>query len=417
VTWAFLRPALTALSAIGFLPVPLFEARAEFYTQPFDSRWTEPKAYSFLLGAGHYSTTANFDASGVASRISGLSGYQRIIGGLSADIGLSKKLSLYGNLRWVYASYQLTTSSNAPSIFGLGDQTAGLTFRAYQDSMLAIDLQAQGDFALYSNTSAKAGALPFLGDASTDLTAGAFLTLQLAEPTLRTWFLRGGGGYTFRTSQFSAAIPWSATIGTETQTAGFRAQVGAHGVLSLKSDPNAATAGSIRVDSTAAGGSFFINAVNPSILALRGAVGYQLTPSFGLEAFASSALWGQAAPQGFLIGGGLRFASTPLSRGKNYNHSNRGVVTYISQANDSEAKVIKTNEALRQVRINKGLGDGVEKRQIWDLFLTRRDGSPAEAVARAQVIQVDSQSSVLQIIEYFREVWIEEGFVARRPVD
>jgi len=403
------------VAALTFLHIP--GALGEFYTQQWESQWTGPKAYTLEVSGHLFSTTSNFAADGTITPVSHLTSYQRIFGTVQGRVGLSSKLSLFGKLQWARAAYDLSTSTVSSTAFGLADQSAGLSFRAYQDDSFALDLQVQGDFPLYSNSSAQAAQLPFLGDGSMDLTSGAFLTLFLNDPGSRRWFLKGGAGFTYRTSQFSASIPWSASIGTETILGGVYASVGAHGFLSMKNDPNATTAASTRTDSNASGGSYFINAVNPSIASFRGAIGYQFTPVVGFEASTSVPIWGQAAPQGMTLGGALRFQSTPDSRSRNYSHSNRGLVTYRSAGRDSDAKIVKTNEALRQVKIDRGSTDGVENQQTWDIFLTRKDGIPGAAVARAKVIQVDSSTATLQILEYFKEVWIEEGFVARRPIE
>ncbi|MGC4121511.1 MAG: hypothetical protein QM765_44435 [Myxococcales bacterium] len=66
------------------------------------------------------------------------------------------------------------------------------------------------------------------------------------------------------------------------------------------------------------------------------------------------------------------------------------------------------------VKLNKGSKDGVAAEQEFDLFSMAPDGSPLAPVARAKVISVTEDEAALQITQYFKQVWIDEGFPARR---
>jgi len=54
--------------------------------------------------------------------------------------------------------------------------------------------------------------------------------------------------------------------------------------------------------------------------------------------------------------------------------------------------------------------------QIFDVFAVKPNGETGETIARAQVSAVKLSEASLIILEYFREVWIEEGFVVKRPL-
>jgi hypothetical protein len=68
------------------------------------------------------------------------------------------------------------------------------------------------------------------------------------------------------------------------------------------------------------------------------------------------------------------------------------------------------------IKIDKGSQDGVELNQEYDVFLVKQNGATGEAVARARVTSVKPTEAALTITEFFREVWIEEGFLVKRPL-
>jgi hypothetical protein len=69
------------------------------------------------------------------------------------------------------------------------------------------------------------------------------------------------------------------------------------------------------------------------------------------------------------------------------------------------------------VKIDKGSQDGIVAGQMIDIFNTKQDSNPGEAIARARVSSVRPDESALEIIEYYKEISIEEGFIARRLIE
>jgi hypothetical protein len=82
-----------------------------------------------------------------------------------------------------------------------------------------------------------------------------------------------------------------------------------------------------------------------------------------------------------------------------------------------ESKVIRSNDRLNLVKIDKGSQDGVEVGQIFDLFVPSTDQNTGEAVARGRVSNLKFNEAALVIQEYFKEVSIDNGFVARRLIE
>ncbi|HUP55858.1 MAG TPA: hypothetical protein VM598_00285, partial [Bdellovibrionota bacterium] len=96
---------------------------------------------------------------------------------------------------------------------------------------------------------------------------------------------------------------------------------------------------------------------------------------------------------------------------KVYGAANRGFVNY-----SIEGRVMRVSDRRGQIRIDRGSQDGVEVGQVFDIFVTKPDGTTGEGVARCKVSSVKPEESTLSIVEYFREIWIDEGFVARRLI-
>ena len=94
-----------------------------------------------------------------------------------------------------------------------------------------------------------------------------------------------------------------------------------------------------------------------------------------------------------------------------YGHSNQGYVDY-----SLDAKVIKTNDRLNVILIDKGTNDGVEMGDTFDVFADSKDPAGGAAIARGTVVRVNATQTVVKITEYFQEVYIDAGATARRPV-
>jgi hypothetical protein len=279
-----------------------------------------------------------------------------------------------------------------------------------------LDAQLQADVPAYSTASSDSAQTPFLGDGTTDLTAGLFTTIFLMKRKNDTLGLVAGGGYTHRSANFSAAIPWSILIQYSPNLTGFYANLGGNGLLSLKTDPNGASG--VPRSSVGSGGSYFTGATNPSLINLQGQIGYQIEQKIAVNLSISQSVWGQAAPNsligilGFQARIGKNNHENPLSQSPNkYGHSNYGFLNY-----SLDSRVLKRNDRLNLVKIDKGSQDGIEVGEIFDVFLLKKDGTAGDAIARGKVSSVKISEAVIEITEYYKEVWIEEGFFAKRLI-
>lgn len=414
---------MTALSAqlalTGALPGA---ALADFYLHSWQNEHATARQLRFDIQAGYYASPNNFDGAGALLVPSSFQQYTRFQTDALAAYGINSKLSAFARLNW--ARTELDQTSLISTQYGFGDSSAGLNYRVLDLSTpempdgVTIDVQVQGDLPLYSNENLTG---PAMGDGTIDVTGGAFASVPLLRPGRYLLGLSGGAGLTYRTDDYSRALPWSVStkIGPASDS-GFTAKAMASGMVSLSSDPRSQ---GLAVGSTAlsadSGGSFIAGAVNPSILTLRLEAGYQISTDMGLTGFAAQSVWGQAAPNGFFGGlalrmrtGGTRPAGDPtLMSPLEYGRANQGFVNYAL-----EAKVTRVNDRLNLVKLDKGTQDGIEAGQTFDIFKLKKDGTPGEPIARGKVTSIKLNEAVMTIDEYFKEVWIDEGFVAKRPI-
>ncbi len=424
------KPKWTHLG-VGALSLFSASARADFFIHSWENHHTSAKLFDVGADLIWYRTTSNYDSTGTSFTPSGLDSYQRYLLDLDATVGLTPKLSLYGRLEWEMSKVDSTnTAAFTGTGYGFGDQTVGINYRVFEKPHGAsIDLQGQIDFPAYSNTAAPANGVnptnaPNLGDGSVDVTGGAFLTYLISEKPENEVHLVGGAGYTYRGSSFSAAIPWSAMLALQPRREGLVIQAGAFGVQSLNTDshPNNSVLVNTSSGSLGTGGSYITGAINPSILNVRGELGWRTRDDLQFTGTVAQSIWGHEAPNGLSLTFGFQThfggeqdsgpSDPALQSTVKYGRSNKGYVNY-----GLEAKVLRANDRFNLVKIDKGLDHGVQIGDTFDIFMNNSDGSVGSAIARGRVTTVKSNEAAIKVEEYFKEVWIEEGFTARRPIE
>jgi hypothetical protein len=406
-------------------------AYADFFIHSWDNHHTSSKLFDVGADLIWYRTTSNFDSKGTSFTPTGLDSYQRVLLDLNATVGLTAKISLYGRLNWEMSKVDSTnTTAFVGTAYGLGDQTLGLNYRVYEKPQgIAIDLQGQIDFPTYSNAEAPANSstpatnAPNLGDGTVDATIGAFLTIPVSQKSESEVRLLGGAGYTYRSNSFSSALPWNVNIERMPKREGFVIQAGAFGIQSLSTDsrPNSSVLVDTSSGSLGTGGSYITNAINPSQMTLRGGAGWLTKDDLKFTVSVAQSIWGKEAPNGLTLALGFQthFGGEPrgpidpaFENPARYGKSNQGYVNY-----GLEAKVLRANDRFNLVKIDKGLDHGVQIGDTFDIFMTNKDGSVGSAIARGRVSSAKGGEAAIRIDEYFKEVWIEEGFTARRPIE
>jgi hypothetical protein len=406
------RLALWGLGA-GWLCSALLPSisRADFQLQDWKLHRAEKGEWNLVGSLSAFQTSTNRDGTGKLVDINGLDQYRRTATNLALEWGAHSRLTLYFRGTWLWNDIRGTSYS--ANRFGLSDQSLGLSLRLI-DKSLIVDLQIQADLPAYSNVRDAGAGLPFLGDSSTDFTVGGFATLPLVTGE-RQWTLRGGAGYTVRSAQFSAAVPWSLEILTRPEARGLTFAAGASGFQSLKTDPRGNVPISASQFSPSNGGSFLVNAVNPSLAAASVSVGYRTTESTAFHAAYRRTIWGQAIADGGMVEAGFRWnisSQKPAAR-KALGVKRVEKAGLTRYAGDGKVTAVVNT---RTLMVNLGSDAGLAMGDLVDIFSVLPDGSIGEPVARGQVVHLDIEQSQISILEIYQETAIKEGFVARKPI-
>lgn len=393
----------------------LASAQAQIDLDPFELQTARPREWRILPQAYYFKSNSNYGASGQDQIPTGFVGYSRL--GVSALIayGLHESVTPFARLGWTTVSVETTgKKSNA---YGFGDQTLGLDFRIYSWAESGgLHLLMQGDIPAYDNSNSLREATPFLGDGTLNVTAGAFLSHPLSSGKTYTWVGTGGGGFLWRTKKFSTGFPWSVGVHYSARKSGFLASLQGFGLVSAEND--AATRTGI-VPGGGTSGSFMTEARNASFLSIAPRVGYRIGPSFDIFTRYVTTLSGTNAPKSWQVALGAEIrlgadhADEPSDRitPEEYGKSNRGFVDY-----GSPSHVTSVNDRLHLVKINRGSSSGLKVGQTVDVFKPTADGSAGETIARGRITEVKSGEAVIKVQEYFKEVWIQEGFIVQKPL-
>ena len=398
-------------------------AHAEFFVHSWEDRFPK-SSITAGLDSSYFYTNSNFSNTGSVISPPGLTSYAKLEMDLNVNVKVTDSLSTFGRLSWSYINTQ--SSSNGGTGFGLGDQTLGLVFRILgtnPDDSFVIDLQAQVDLPAYSNATSLTNGTPYLGDGSMDATGGIFSTLIIKEGKKFRLEALLGAGYTYRSDGFSSAIPWSGHLRLSPQREGLGVDLLLDGFLSMQNDTsfNYGTAHANLVS----GGGYITGAIDPTLIQVGVKSSYGFPSGTQLSVAGKFNLTGQNVPAGYLLAGGVEipFGKTKRSHIEKQIRSLTPVEP--DPATNSQptfntysmtGKIVKTNNRLNLVKINKGSQDGIEAGQIFDIFnikLTTQDG---EVIARAQVTQMKVDEAVLEVTEFYKEMPIEEGFIVKRLI-
>lgn len=409
------------------LKADVFIHRIENFYQPKRQLHLSPKVSYF------YSQT-NYDLTGEKVAISGVQRYSRLLTDFSGAYALDKYFTLFGRFSWLRNDIT-TTSGGGGNGFGPGDQTLGIVLRIIQQrdkhrkQRPTLDLQFQMDLPLYANSAAN---LPYSGDGSSDLTFSFFLGIPVFKFQTGLWKFQAGGGYTSRAIGFSKLLQWNLALNyLSIPQSDFAFGLTAYGMQATQDYAMTyAGVGSL--------GSFITNSPSPSLIGLRGKIEHSIGSNSSLFVSIDRSLTGKNAPSGpiYILG-----ATSHFDLDQKINSSGFVETSVQNQTPDQsfnqpapppshkveeikpefisyslEARITRASDRLNLIKIDKGSSDGVEVRQVFDIFNLKKDGSVGESIARAECITVQGDQAVLRVTEYYKEVWIEEGFLAKRPL-
>jgi hypothetical protein len=404
---------ITRYVSFGLLGLALapHSAQADLFSTVWENRALSQKTLVLEPSVSYFNSNLNFDSDGQAALPLNLSGYNRLHVNTRLTYGFSEDFTFFANLSWARVEVMHTTVGGVS--YGLTDQTIGLNMRVYhsQATGASLHLQASGVAPLYSTTSTTATNAPSLGDQAFGFTVGALADYPLTSGEENQFTLTGGAGYMWRAKEFSAGIPWSAGVRMRQRKQGveFLAQI--VGLQSLKTDPNSPFVASTQRSLNGSGGSYYISAINPSFLNLRGRVGYRFKPKTSVFAGLTQGIAGTNAPKHFSIEGGIEFTWSTAHEPELKRHSQSGFVSY-----SGEAQVTRVNDRFNLFKINRGTDAGIKVGDTMDVFAVNTSGEVTEIIARARVMDAKDGESALKVIEFYKEVWIEEGFVVKSPI-
>jgi hypothetical protein len=366
--------------------------------------------------ANYLDTTKNFDNDGNKVSLPSNTGLQSATGALFFEYGATQELTFLANLQGTY-NLLTATPQNASAIQSVHTsiRDAGVDLR-YQPSDLPVRMifDATAELPLYSRASPdtwgtlSSATAPPIGEGITSL--GVQITAEV--PLSPGLYASVQTGYTTRSSGFSNFLTYGGHVKYELPRSLF-ARVGLIGQSTASEDQFANTTPIVKDRSTAAiGGSNAFNTINPSFLKAEGTLNISFTPSFFAAAGIQFPISGKNVVQDPVYVAAFGFEFGGKTKESDYTHSNRGFQQYYLAS-----KVVKANNELKQVLIDKGKGEGIRTGEFLDLFEPDSpDGNFGPTVARARVIEAGQTRSKLQILEYYKDEPIEEGFVVRRPV-
>lgn len=393
----------------GLLGILLFTSSASAHpiVQYWQNRASSLQGFRLHPQITHTSSSRNFDSAGQSITLPNSIQTQRFYFDLNASFGVDERLTVFGRASLLNA--QVTgTGLNNPSLLGLSDQLLGGSYQILETSSGA-SIWFQGDLILpaYINSTSVITGKPFLGDGSIDLIGGAFLNLPLHKGARSLLSLEAGAGLMYRSKGYSSGIPWTVRLFRTPTLNGLSLSAGARGLLSLESDTTPTFTAALD-QNRGAGGSYLINAINPSWIMAHTSLGYRTESRMTYAADFSTPVFGKNSPDLWTVAFGVEI---DLSSAQSPNPKTTSFKTGTFKSYTLEAKVISVNDSLYLIKIDRGSEDSVEKGQIFDIF------NDNQLVARAKVSHVKSDESALRVIEYFKEQSINENAIAKRVSD
>ncbi len=380
-------------------------AQAHPIVQSWQNRMGTKTGFSLGPKVTYFSTHHNYDLNAQSVLIANNISAERYYIDANLSYGFSEDFFIFSRFSGLYVN--LTgTSLTEQSIFGLGDQMFGTAYRIFQNhSGLSIHLQGEATIPAYTNSNSLINSKPYLGDGSIDFTIGGFAQVPITTKSTHQIYLDGGAGYTYRSYGYSSAIPWNILLKRDPTLNGLTLALGLRGNLSLETDTSLISR--VQEDQLrGGGGSYLINAINPSWTLAQASVGYQTKGGIHYTMSGAIPIAGKNSPDGMQVSFGVQFEFANEDHHPKKSSSVARVGSF--QQYDLEAKVLSMNDQLYLVKIDQGSEQGIEKGQIFDIFMEN------QVIAKAKVTNVKSDESVLRVLEYFKEQSIEVDATAKR---
>lgn len=202
---------------------------------------------------------------------------------------------------------------------GMGDQRIFTEYRFFDEVGKSAGFAFMVKFPGYKNATATEvnrgkARVALRGDAQSDFTG--FLSTELwASSTIRT---RVDFGYTYRTDQFAAELPYQVSIAYVNPQLDIDLRL--KGNFSMGNDSYATKNSDIGVVQRAFGSSDYALAKNPWILSIEPNLSYWFAPEWSADLTYAQSLMGNNAPSfyKFTVGMTYRWAQTRVKKPRNY---------------------------------------------------------------------------------------------------
>jgi hypothetical protein len=392
--------------------------RADLYLHRIENFYQPIRELTLSPQLSYFYTSSNYNLAGSSEAAPGLSRYTRVLTDFSGAYAIDKYFTFFGRLSWLRNDVTSSTGGGG-NRFGPGDQTVGLVLRLIQQREKhrkphrTLDLQFQTDFPVYKNNQSN---LPFAGEGSRDFTVSFFLGMPLVHTPQKKWNLQAGGGYTARSSGFSTLLQWNLALNYAPPSGSVSLyEVMFYGVRAQK-QLSAINAGLGSL------GSFITQSPSPSFMGIRGKVEHSIGKDRVLFCALDRTFFGALAPVGFqiILGATRHFDFNPTRDAEGFlretSSASLSAPPLLEQVADPfEARVTQASDRLNLIKIDQGSAGTVAVGQIFELFDFKKD-STTTPIAKAECVSVKKKQAVLKVTEYYKEVWIEKGFLVKRPL-
>lgn len=382
----------------------------------WNSQYEQESTFKFSPEIRILNTRQNFDHTGKLSVPTDFNSLQTVDTAFKFSYGFTQHFYSYGE--FIFSKLLYDTKTATGNMFGLSDQTLGLGYR-----LGVFDFQLQGTFPAYSPDRQRLNKTPILGDGSRDITFGFLLNVPLNPQSQKQWIIEAGTGLTSRSASFAdgygSGVPWSLGLHFKPVIKGFNIAAKLQGFKCMTVESTAGTTIAPNTTSGDTGGSFIYGALRSSYVGVDLKAGIDFSSRLHLYGGYFKTLKGTSAPaaQIFTLALDWRLGKAVEETFLNYLAPQADAMGFINYGLEAQVvKLPKTESQLKTIRINKGSLDGVEVGQIYDIFNLTKSGAPHIAIARAIVSESKTNESQLTLRFYFREIWIEEGFIAKKVV-
>lgn len=397
-------------------------ATADIYNHPWKNQRHYYEGLTLVPQVRYFQSSSNYSSNGTIVTSTGFQEASAWLFDVTGKFVIAQDFTFYGRVSVLNLSVDHTDPLKMGDGFGLGDQAAGLNWWAiHSKNGIHVNLQLQWDIPAY--TVSQTATQPVFGDGTHNFTGGGFISVPVIEDSIRSFRFIAGTGLMVRTDGFSIAVPWTVSAELSQLVSGVNLSAGLQGFQSI--DRQAGSIGTANpCQNSGIGDSCFANSQDPSYLSFFTEASYDFSEVLRLSAYYQSTVFGENSPNFWNSGIAVHFQVFGKKKRNKFETAPSSAAAAGAQDESEfiqyeplEAQVTRMNDRLNLIKINKGSNQGVRAGETYDVFSVSSDGRAQETIARARVTSVRENEAALRVVRYLKEVWIEEGFIVRRPIE